>query len=146
MMWMEWWIWLLLGLFLLLLEMLTPGGFYTIFFGIGAIVVGVLVALGLAEPLWLQWLLFSVLSVMALVLFRRPLLERMQPVAPPREVDSLVGQTALAVDEIPVGDVGKAELRGASWSARNVGANKLLRGQRCRVERVEGLTLCVRGD
>lgn len=145
-MWMEWWVWLLLGLFLVLLELLTPGGFYILFFGIGAIVIGVLGSLNLAGPLWFQWLLFSVISVVALLLFRRPLLNLVQPVNRAQEVDSLIGETALALDDIQVGATGKAEMRGTSWSARNVGANMLTRGQRCKVERVEGLMLCVRGD
>jgi membrane protein implicated in regulation of membrane protease activity len=70
----------------------------------------------------------------------------MQPVGRPQEVDSLVGETALAIDDIQVGQIGKAELRGTSWNARNVSENTLNRGQRCKVERVEGLTLCIRGE
>ena len=57
---MAWWLWLLVGLALLGVEMLTPGGFFTIFFGVAAIVVGVLSRFGLAGPPWMQWLLFSV--------------------------------------------------------------------------------------
>jgi membrane protein implicated in regulation of membrane protease activity len=34
---MEWWIWILLGLVLLLGEIVTPGGFYILFFGVGAV-------------------------------------------------------------------------------------------------------------
>jgi membrane protein implicated in regulation of membrane protease activity len=41
--------------------------------------------------------------------------------------------------------VGKVELRGSSWSARSARA-ALARGQRCRVERVDGLTLWVRPE
>jgi membrane protein implicated in regulation of membrane protease activity len=63
---MEWWIWILLGLLLLLAELLTPGGFYIIFFGVGAVVVGVLAGFNVAGPLWFQVILFSVLSVIAL--------------------------------------------------------------------------------
>ena len=59
---MEWWMWMLLGLMLLLAELVTPGGFYFIFFGIGAIVVGVLAGIGASGPAWLQFLFFSILS------------------------------------------------------------------------------------
>jgi membrane protein implicated in regulation of membrane protease activity len=145
-MWMQWWLWLLLGLFLLLCELLTPGGFYIIFFGVGAVVVGVLSLMNLAGPLWLQWLLFSVISVGTLVLFRRPLLRMVEPVSRTHDVDSLVGETAVALEDIPAGAIGKAEMRGTSWTARNVGAGALARGQRCKVERVEGLMLCVRSE
>ena len=44
---MTWWTWLLLGLVLAALELATPGGFFILFFGLGAIVVGILELLGL---------------------------------------------------------------------------------------------------
>ena len=44
---MAWWIWVLGGLVLLLAEVLTPGGFFVVFFGAGAILVGALKAAGL---------------------------------------------------------------------------------------------------
>ena len=143
---MQWWLWLLLGLFLLLCELLTPGGFYIIFFGVGAVAVGLLAFMDLAGPPWLQWLLFTVISIVTLALFRRPLLRMVEPVSRPHDVDSLVGETAVALEDILAGAIGKAEMRGASWTARNVGAGAIARGQRCKVERVEGLTLFVRSE
>ena len=47
---MDWWIWILFGLLLLLVELVTPGGFYILFFGIGAVIVGILVAFESAGP------------------------------------------------------------------------------------------------
>jgi inner membrane protein len=142
---MEWWIWILLGLLLLLAELLTPGGFYIIFFGIGAVVVGVLAGFNAAGPLWFQFILFSILSVLTLWLFRENLLQLTQGERR-KNVDSLVGETAVATEEIHLNAVGKAELRGTSWNARNVGDRPLTRGQRCIVERVEGLTIFVRAE
>jgi len=43
---MAWWLWLLVGLALLGIEMITPGGFFTIFFGVAALIVGVLTRFG----------------------------------------------------------------------------------------------------
>lgn len=143
---MVWWVWLLLGLLLLLVELLTPGGFYMLFFGIGAVVIGLLTALEVAGPLSVQWLLFSVISVAALLLLRRPLLEKIRPADRAEDIDSLIGETALVLEEMPIREIGKVEMWGTPWSARNVGANTLARGQRCKVERVEGLMLWVRGD
>ncbi len=51
---MPFWIWLILGLVLLAGELLTPGGFFIIFFGVGALAVGVLRLAGLEMPLWLS--------------------------------------------------------------------------------------------
>jgi membrane protein implicated in regulation of membrane protease activity len=44
-----------------------------------------------------------------------------------------------------VNAIGKAELRGSTWNARNVGETPITEDQRCRVESVDGLTLSVRG-
>jgi inner membrane protein len=142
---MDWWIWLLLGLLLLLAELLTPGGFYIIFFGIGAIVVGILAGFQFAGPPWFQYILFSLVSVTALWLFREKLLQ-LTRAAPSESVDNLVGETAVSLDDIPVNGIGKAEMRGTSWNARNIGDQPLARGQRTRVERIEGLTIFVRAE
>ena len=141
---MLWWVWILLGFLLLLAELLTPGGLYLLFFGVAAIAVGLLAGLDLIGPPWIQWLMFSILSVAALSLFRRPLLKRLRPATMAQEVDSLVGETAIALEDMAADAIGKAELRGSAWNARNVGGISLTRGQRCTVERVDGLMLCVR--
>jgi membrane protein implicated in regulation of membrane protease activity len=142
---MDWWIWLLIGLMLFLAELVTPGGFYIIFFGVGALIVGVLAGLEAAGPPWFQYVLFSVVSVVALWLFREKLLQLTRP-ASSEGVDNLVGETAVSLEDIPVNGIGKAEMRGTSWSARNIGDKPLARGQRSRVERVEGLTIFIRAE
>ena len=144
---MSWWIWIVLGLGLLTLEILTPGGFFVFFFGLAALVVGAAVALGAGGPAWLQWLLFSVLSIGSVFLFRRRLVAALKA----REggsvgVETLVGEVATLVDDLAPGSVGKAELRGTAWSVRSEEPRLLPRGQRCRVQRVEGLTLWVKAE
>ena len=139
---MPFWLWLILGLVLLVGEMLTPGGFFIIFFGIGALVVGVLGLAGVVMPLWLQGVAFSAVSVVALLLFRKPLLERFAP-PPTHKVDPLVGEEAVALEEIGAGKLGKVELRGTPWNARTLDGRTLAKGARVRVERVEGLTVFV---
>ncbi|MGE3844344.1 MAG: NfeD family protein [Vicinamibacterales bacterium] len=142
---MLWWHWILLGLVLAGIELLTPGGFFVMFFGVGAIAVGGLALAGAAGPLWMQWLLFSVLSVAALALLRKPLLARFRT-GSGADRDSLAGELAVPLGAIPPGGVGRAELRGSSWSARNAGTLELAKGQRCIVVRVEGLMLLIRAE
>jgi membrane protein implicated in regulation of membrane protease activity len=143
---MEWWHWAVLGLVLGLFELATPGGFFILFFGIGALIVSLLSFLHIAGPLWLQWTLFTVLSVVALLLFRDPLLRRVQPSGRHARVDALTDDVAVAKDDITPGQIGKAELRGTVWSARNVGPTLLQRGQRCAVRKVDGLLLHVTAE
>jgi membrane protein implicated in regulation of membrane protease activity len=142
---MAWWLWMLLGLVLLILEVQTFGGFYLMFFGVGALAVGLLVAVGAVAADWVEWLLFSVLSVAALMLFRRPVLRKLTSGSQHR-VDGLVGEVAIASEDIESGETGKAELRGSVWTAHNAGPGTLRKEERCRVERVDGLTLWVRAE
>ena len=141
---MEWWMWAVLGFALLMLEMATPGGFYFIFFGASAFVVGALDLAGFTGSAWMEWMLFSIFAAGTTALFRQKVLERFGPKMPSGEVDTLIGEVATPLEGIQPGGVGKAELRGTSWNAFNAGSQGLSRGQRCLVERVDGLTLFIR--
>jgi len=142
---MAWWIWVLGGLVLLVAEVTTPGGFFAIFFGAGAILVGAMKALGWDGPAWAEWLVFTVLSVASLAFFRKPLMRRFS-LSSGKPVDRMEGERALVTEEVAPGGVGKAEMRGASWTARTAGDVTLEKGHRCLVERVEGLTLWLRAE
>ncbi|HVR44676.1 MAG TPA: NfeD family protein [Thermoanaerobaculia bacterium] len=142
---MAWWLWVLFGFLLLGLELVTSG-LHIAFFGFGAIAVGALVALGLGGPLWMQLLLFTAISITSLLLFRKPLLRSFRLDATGEKIDTLAGETAVAVEEIAAGAIGKAELRGTAWTARNIGETPLLRGDRCLVEHVQGLTIHIRSE
>lgn len=138
-----WWHWIVIGFLLVLGEMASAGGFYVIFFGVAALLVGILAAFGMAGPTWLQLLLFSVLSITSLALFRSPLLKWMQLDPQRPAVDPLIGEIGITQEDIVAGGVGRLELRGTSWSGRNATSSALVRGTRCRVVRVEGLMLHV---
>lgn len=136
-----WWHWLVIGLLLVLAELATAGGFYVIFFGIAALTVGVLSGFEIVEPLWVQLLLFSLISIASLLVFRARLLKWFQHDPQQPQIDTLVGEIGVASDELAPGTVGKVEVRGAAWSARNATGALVLRGTRVRVVRVDGLTL-----
>jgi hypothetical protein len=141
---MLWWHWAVLGLALAGLEILTPGGFYLIFFGLGGLAVAVLSLLGLAGPMWFQLLLFSVFSIVSLGLFRNPLLRMMQrKTGRASHVDRIVGELAIPLAAIEAGAVGKAELRGTSWTARNVSTQIIPAGCRCKVTAMDGLVITI---
>jgi hypothetical protein len=143
---MVWWLWMLLGLALLVVEAATQGGLFALFFGLSAMVVGVLTAVGLGGPLGVQWALFTVVALVCLFVLRGPLKARLNLGSPTRPVDQLLGEEALALEDVPAGGSGKVELRGSTWSARNATGASVAKGTRCRVERIEGLTLWVRPE
>lgn len=140
---MAWWQWVVLGVFLLVVEMATPGGLFAIFFGIGAFVIAPIAALGAGPTL--QWGLYTVVSLALLATLRNYLARRLAARGG-AVVDTLVGEQAVLLEDVPAGGEGKAELRGTPWSARAVDGAALARGRRCRVERVDGLTLWIRGE
>ena len=140
---MSWWAWILMGVALLVVELAAPGGLFALFFGVGALVVGVLVALEAGGPGWFQWGLFVVLSVSLLAVLRKRLRGKL---GAPGLQSELVGEVATPLDDIPAGGTGRAELRGTPWEARAEGGQALPRGRRCRVVRVEGLSLLLRPE
>lgn len=140
---MPWWAWILSGLVLLGLELLL-GTFYMLFLGLAAIVVGLIIMFGASGPLWLEWLLFIVFSSVLVLLLRRPLIGKFTIRNEISDTDTLVGQVAVATEMIPPAGVGRVEMRGTVWTAHNNGATLLTPGQRCTVEKIQGLSLWVR--
>jgi len=139
---MIWWLWVLAGIALLAFEVATPGGFFALFFGVGALLVAPLAAMGFSETV--QWFAFSILSLVGLLTMRGPLLRRLS--RQPERAAELVGEQALLLTDLPAGGEGKAELRGSPWNARAASGIPLKAGQRCLVEKVDGLTLWLRAE
>lgn len=137
---MTWWMWMILGLVLVVAETQIPTSFFLLAFGVGGFVVGALVGLGWGGEPWFQWLAFTLVSVAAVVIFKRTL-------ARPevgREIDDITGETAVILEDLPASGIGRAELRGTTWSARSASGAAIARGTPCRVERIDGLTLWLR--
>ena len=134
--------WIAGGLALVVAELATPSGFFIIFFGLSALTIGLLTGLNAVTAMWAQWLLFTVLSVAYILLFRRRLESKVQ-IPPASNVDSLIGVLAIVQERLLPGVVGKVEVRGSMWSARNTSGVTLDAGQRARVTAVDGLTLTV---
>jgi membrane protein implicated in regulation of membrane protease activity len=139
---MNWWFWVLIAFVLLTIEFFSTT-MHIGFFAVGAFLVAILAGLGMAGPLWAQLLTFAITSVVAMV-FIRPVVVRRLGLNRTVVVDTMIGEGAIAIDEIAPASTGRAELRGSTWSARNVGEATLAAGQRCTVERVDGLLLHVK--
>jgi membrane protein implicated in regulation of membrane protease activity len=141
---MSWWVWVLVGFLLLGVEFVATT-MHLGLFAIGAFVVALLVGIGIPMPLWGQLVVFTAATLIAFF-FIRPVLVRKLKFNEKKVVDSLVGEQALALEDMPAGGNGRAEMRGTTWSARNIGETALIRGQRCIVAAVEGLSLHVRAS
>ena len=138
---MEWWVWLIVGLTLFIGEFFADSDFYLMFFGASATVVAALTAIGLSGPLLTQVLLFFLLSLIGVFVSRRLVMRRATT-----DVDELVGKTAIALEDLTGDVVGKAEMRGTTWKAVNIGPTVVRKGERCQVREVKGITLLIQGE
>jgi len=68
--WEVWWVWVAFGLGLAIFELLAPG-FIFLGFAIGAVVVGITVALGVVFTLPWALVVFAVISLVAWVALRQ---------------------------------------------------------------------------
>ena len=141
---MSWWMWLLAGGALMAIELLGgEAAFYLVFIGLAAVLVGVAEMSGLALPYWAQWLLFSVVAVVTMVLFRKKLYDKVRGGSP--------GYTEMAVNELVTlpEDLAphartRVERRGSHYTAENVGDDVIPAGD-ARIVRVTGILLEVVG-
>lgn len=141
---MPWWGWLVVGIGLLGVEMFViDAQFYLVFLGVSAIVVGVLSALGLAEPVWVQWLVFSVLALVAMLAFRA----RVYAWVVRRRGEGAVQERITPGDRVRVpvslqpGHTCRVDYRGTTWTARNDDAATIEAGTEARITRVDDLML-----
>ena len=144
---MAWGVWAVAGLVLLGTELLVPLDFFVVFLGVAALGVSGAVALGVIHTTTAQLLLFSVLAVVTTLGLRAPLVARLRRAQDTGVgIETLIGEVAVLLGPLAPGDVGKAELRGTTWSVRSEHREPLPAGRRCRVQRVEGLVLWLRPE
>jgi membrane protein implicated in regulation of membrane protease activity len=140
---MQWWAWIAVGAVLLGSELaFIDAQFYLVFVGAAALAVGFAQVVGLGAPVWLQWLIFSVLAATSMLAYRRRIYERMRRNLPTMR-HGPAGQTVTLPQALSPGESCRLELHGSSWSAVNGGKSDIAAGAKARVERVDGLTLVV---
>jgi membrane protein implicated in regulation of membrane protease activity len=135
------WIWIILGIVLIGLELLAPGVFF-IWLGLAAIATGLIdAALGLSWQV--ASLAFAALSVAAVLVGRSLMRPSLQPDTGADRLNqrgqSLVGQVFTL--ETPIKD-GEGRIRVGDSSWRVTGADRFA-GAKVRVVRIEGATLVV---
>lgn len=142
---MTWWLWAILGLILLAAETIIPAGTFLLFFGVAALLNGVVLAIVYIPPAW-QWILFGLVGpILAITL--RPYIRGNITKAPARtDIDRFAGETAKVLEIIAPGATGKVEFRGTSWQGKNVGNTPLALGEVCLITAIDNLTLSIRKD
>ncbi len=139
-------IWLLIGIGLAFAEFAIPG-LVVIFFGAGAIFTAAVVWVA-DVPLWVQVALFTVSSVLALVVgrrffkltFRGKVVQRADCTM---DLDSngMVGQVGEATTDIHPPKAGRVAVRGSDWTA--IAEQPISAGAMIRVTACNNITLTV---
>ena len=139
---MPWLIWIIAGLVLMAVEVHYTRDFTLFCFAVSALIVGLMTIFGIFD-IWTQWISFAALSTALLFSAREWLRRKMLSRPGSAELENIIGQSAIPLDDLPAYGFGKAELRGTTWSAHNATHMKILRGQRCKVMKMNGLTLWI---
>jgi len=135
-------VWLILAVFFLVAELISVG-LTSIWFAAGAIVA--LIVSACKGPVWLQILLFFVVSIAALIA-TRPLAKRyINKKYQPTNADSLVGDVITVKETVDNRkETGMAVVRGQEWTLRAVKDEMILpEGALAKVKEIKGVKLIV---
>ncbi len=117
-------IWLIILVACIIIEIVTMG-LTTIWFAGGALLAAI--AAAFSAPLWLQILLFLIVSLALLYLTRPVAVKYFNKDRVKTNAESLVGQQAIVISEIDnLQGIGQVTVGKQEWSARNVDDNKAL--------------------
>lgn len=134
--------WLALLVVFLVAEAACPVHLVSIWFAVGALVAMIIGLLG--GPVWLQTVLFVLVSGVLLALLWPLVRKYMTPNLTATNVDSVIGSTGLvtaAIDNVEA--VGQVKLGAMVWTARSTSGDPIPEGTCIRVDRIEGVKVFV---
>ena len=137
-----WLMWTLVCVAALILEV-SSGTFYLICFAIGA--VGAIVFSLMDAPLWLQVLVFSLVSAISVFCIRPLLLKYLHPVQKERRsnVSALVGRQGKVIETISAEKPGYVRVDGDEWRAVTADGTAIERGVIVRITAIDSIIVTV---
>lgn len=137
-----WWIWMAIAAVFIIGEILTPG-FFLLWFGIGAVMAGILALLGFGGG-W-QWGAFIIIASILFVISRR-FAERFTKKQPSGiGADRFISEKGVVLEEIDnIKGTGLVRLRNEDWRADSDTGEIIPAGKKIEVVRVVGTHLVVR--
>ena len=131
-------VWLVLMVLFLIVEAACAIHLVSIWFAVGSLVA--MIAAWLGGPVWLQILLFVLVSG-ALLASLWPLVRRfINPKVTATNIDSMIGSVGLvtvAIDNVAA--AGQVKLGAMEWTARSTSGETIQEGTLIRVDRIEGV-------
>ncbi len=138
---MPWWGWIIFGALLLGSELLiVDAGFYLVFIGLAAALTGLIELAGIGLQPWLQWVVFSIIALVLMVLFRKKLYDKLRGSGVGYETGPS-GEIVTVEQILQPGETGRLAYRGSEWTVVNNSDQVFVQGQHVQISGVEGLTL-----
>ncbi len=133
--------WLVVVALMLVIEIITMG-LTTIWFALGAVAAAIAASLG--ATLWVQIVLFCIVSVVVMLLVRPFALKVMNRDRTKTNVEEVIGKKAEVIEAIDnLKGKGKVRFRGVEWTARSEAGDMMDVGTIVTIQRVAGVTLYV---
>ncbi|MEZ0607386.1 NfeD family protein [Fibrella sp. WM1] len=133
--------WATLAAILLIAEVVN-NSFVFAFFSVGAALVAMLTGLAVTSGIDSQLLVFALVSVGAMVVFRQRL-RGLFAGSKQNEYVEFIGDRVTVTQTIPPQGLGRVQYRGTEWSARTETGKTHRPGEGTTIRRVEGIVLVV---
>lgn len=132
-------IWAVFGLLLIVTEMFTAT-FFLLFFGLAALLVAGARLIGL-DHFNTELLIFSILGVASILIFRKKLVSGLQP-ADSSKTDE--NEILILSETVPAGLEGKIEYQGSQWTACNDTDRDMAKGSKVAIAKTQGAKLILK--
>ena len=134
-------IWLVLTVVFLIAEASTVT-VISLWFAAGSLVAMAMALLGGA--IWMQVLVFLLVSAIALTALRPLVQKYLTPKLTATNIDSVIGSVGIVSATIDnVGAIGQVKLNGMEWTARSTSGDAIETGTKVRVDKIEGVKVFV---
>ena len=135
-----WYVWLILFLVFLGLEIMTTGVFFFLCFSTGALFAMLFSLLGASFQT--ELVVFCAVSLASILLIRPLFKKYIAKQKTQTNVDSLIGATATVIEQIKVNAIGKVKIEGEVWLA--VSKEDIAKDETVIIESVDGTKLVVK--
>ena len=133
--------WLAAGIFFLVVEAATPA-LVSVWFALGAF--GALITALLDAQLWVQIMVFLIITAIALVATRPLAKKYLDKKHVPTNADMVIGKEGIVTEEVDnLSARGAVSCMGKEWTARSLDDRVLTKGSKIIVHSIEGVKLIV---
>lgn len=136
-------VWIIVAALTLIVELVSVSVVF-IFFTIGGLVTALLTWLGVIDGINAQLLCFSLVSVLSLVLLRKPFKLWLKKSKSGTEYSEYLGDKATVIKAIPAQGEGRVFYRGTEWIALSENNEAIEAGKSVVIQALDGIKLIVK--